>query len=132
MKQRMPINPIRSGYKLWSLNLDDGYMYNCEIYQGRKNQSQYQVSFGHGPGVVLGIMDAIPKGNNEVYVENFFVLTKLLYHLGQQGIGCTGTFSKIMIQSCPFPTDNKMVKPVRGIFKSFVHKDLNIQLSKSW
>ena len=59
-------------------NLDDGYMYNCEIYQGRKNQSQYQVSFGHGPGVVLGIMDAILKGNYEVYVENFFALTKLL------------------------------------------------------
>ena len=130
LKQRMPMKPIRSGYKVWSLNLDDGYMFNCEIYQGKGSQSDYQVSFGHGPGVVLGLMDDLPKGNYEVYLDNFFTSAKLLYHLGQQGIGCTGTFSRKMVQFCPFPTDKEMVKAGRGIFKSFVHADLNIQLTK--
>ena len=36
LKQRIPTKPIRSGYKVWALNLDDGYLFNCEIYQGKE------------------------------------------------------------------------------------------------
>ena len=35
LKQRMPKKPIRSGYKLWCLNLDDGYLFDCDVYQGK-------------------------------------------------------------------------------------------------
>ena len=67
----MKLKPIRSGYKLWCLNLDNGYLYTFEVYQGAGSQSQYQAEYGHGPGVVLGLMDHLPEGNWELYLDNF-------------------------------------------------------------
>ena len=32
LKQRMPLKPIRSGYKVWYLNLQGGYLYDFEVY----------------------------------------------------------------------------------------------------
>ena len=103
LKQRMPQKPIRSGFKVWCLNLDDGYLYNCEVYQGKGSQSQYQATFGHGPGVVLGLLDDLPTGNFSIYIDNYFTSISLLHHLAEKGVGCTGTFSKNMLSQCPFP-----------------------------
>ena len=77
LKQRMPKKPIRSGYKVWCLNLDDGYLLDCEVYQGKGSQSEYQAEFGHGPGVVLGLIDSLPKGHFQVYLDNFFTTWQL-------------------------------------------------------
>ena len=130
LKQRMPQKPIRSGFKVWCLNLDDGYLYNCEVYQGKGSQSQYQATFGHGPDVVLGLLDDLPTGNFSIYIDNYFTSISLLHHLAEKGVGCTGTFSKNMLSQCPFPTDLEMKHLGRGSFKSYVQKDLNIQLTK--
>ena len=130
LKQRIPTKPIRSGYKVWALNLDDGHLFNCEIYQGKGSQSEYQATFCHGPVVVLGLVDNLQTGNFKVFIDNFFTSTKLLFHLGQKGIGYTGTFSKNMTEHCPFPSDSDMKKAGRGIFKSYVHRDLNLQLTR--
>ena len=35
LKQQMPLKPVRSGYKVWCLNLQGGYLYNSEVYQGK-------------------------------------------------------------------------------------------------
>ena len=37
IKQYNPMKPIKRGFKLWSLADMDGYLYHCEVYQG-KNQ----------------------------------------------------------------------------------------------
>ena len=35
LEQQMPLKPVRSGYKVWCLNLQGGYLYNSEVYQGK-------------------------------------------------------------------------------------------------
>ena len=37
LKQYNPMKPIKRGFKLWSIADIDGYLYQCEVYQG-KNQ----------------------------------------------------------------------------------------------
>ena len=51
LKQRMPMKPIRSGYKVWCLNLEGGYLYDLEIYQGKGSKNHYSAEFGVGPSV---------------------------------------------------------------------------------
>ena len=35
LKQRMPMKPIRYGYKVWCLNLKGGYLYDFKVYHGK-------------------------------------------------------------------------------------------------
>ena len=129
LKQRMKLKPIRSGYKLWCLNLDNGYLYTFEVYQGAGSQSQYQAEYGHGPGVVLGLMDHLPEGNWELYLDNFFTSIKLFKHLADRGIGVTGTFGKQMMEGAllAMPSENsEEVKGVRGKFASFVDQSSEV------
>ena len=94
------------------------------------SHSVYQAEFGHGPGVVLGLLDSLPPGNFKLFLDNFFTSVVLLEHLAGKGIGCTGTFAKNKISHCPFPTDLQMANAGRGSFKSYVHKETNVQLTK--
>ena len=130
LKQRMPSKPIRSGYKVWALNLSDGYLHSFEVYQGKGSQSSFQAEFGHGPGVVLGLLENIKSSNYHVFIDNYFTSVNLLSHLAGKGIACTGTFNKKMLAHCPFPSDSEMGKKERGTFTSFVHKELNVQFTK--
>ena len=41
----LPLKPIRSGYKVWCLNLQGGYLYNFEEYQGDGSKNEYADDF---------------------------------------------------------------------------------------
>ena len=41
----LPLKPIRSGYKVWCLNLQGGYLYNFEEYQGDASKNEYADDF---------------------------------------------------------------------------------------
>ena len=110
--------------------LDDGYLFECQIYQGKGSQTEYQKEFGHGPGVDLGLMYKLPENNYQVYLDNFFTSLKLLKHLSGKSIGCTGTFNRRMFELCPFPDDATMMNQGRGTYKSFVHSEYEVQLTK--
>ena len=53
LKQHMPKKPIRFGYKVWCLNLEGGYLYDFNVYQGKSSQNKFSEKFGCGPSVVL-------------------------------------------------------------------------------
>ena len=42
LKQRMPMKPNRSGYKVWCLNLQGGYLYDFEVYQGKGSKNEFR------------------------------------------------------------------------------------------
>ena len=44
----MLLEPIRSGYKVWCLNLQGGYCYNFEVYQGKGSKNKYADDSGLG------------------------------------------------------------------------------------
>ena len=67
LKQRMPLKPIRSGYKVWCLNLKGGYLYDFKIYQGKGSTHDYAKEFGLGPSVVLSLLESLGTGNYSVY-----------------------------------------------------------------
>ena len=96
LKQRMPTKPIRSGYKVWCLNLKGGYLYDFEIYQGKGSKNHYSAEFGVGPSVVLGLLDSLPDGNYGIFIDNYFNSIPLMKHLSKIGIGCTGTMKANM------------------------------------
>ena len=53
-KQRMPLKPIQSGYKVWCLDLQGGYLYDLEVCQCKGSKNEFSDKFGLGPSVVLG------------------------------------------------------------------------------
>ena len=130
LKQRIPSKPIRSGYKVWSLNMKDGYLHSFDVYQGKGSQTEFQDEFGLGPGVVLGLIKNIISKHYQVYIDNYFTSVKLLTHLAEMEIGCTGTFNKKMLSNCPLPPDREMLDQGRGSHASFVHDKYIVQLTK--
>ena len=56
LKQRLPLKPIRSGYKVWCLNLQVGYLYNFILYQGKSYKNEYADDFGLGTSVIIGLV----------------------------------------------------------------------------
>ena len=53
LKQQMPLKPIRSGYKVWCLNLQVGHLYNFKLYQGKGSKNEYADDFGLRHSVVI-------------------------------------------------------------------------------
>ena len=81
LKQRMPLKPIRSSYKVWCLNLEGGYIYNFEIYQVKGSKNEFSNQFGLGSSVVLGLIKSLPPRNFSVFIDSYFDLIPLLKHM---------------------------------------------------
>ena len=86
LKERMSLKLVRSGYKLWCFNLQGGYLYNFEIYQGKGSKNEFSDKFDLGPIVVLGLLKSLPPGQFCVYIDNYFNSMPLMKHLKQEGI----------------------------------------------
>ena len=61
LKQRMPLKPIQSGYKIWCLNLQGGYLYDFEVYQGKGSKNEFSDKF-----------KSLPLGQFCVYIDNHY------------------------------------------------------------
>ena len=125
LKQRMPKKPIRSGYKVWSLNLNSGYLYSFQIYQGKGSQNIYSREFGLGPSVALSLMDTFPDGHlMRLYTDNFFTSLKLAEHLAARGHGFTGTIKANQVGNAPVPSVSNMKKEERGKIETRATRDI--------
>ena len=84
IKQYNPIKPIKRGFKLWSLADMDGYLYHCEVSQG-KNQvfvddaiSKY---FGLGPSIVYQLTKLLHGKHHQFFIDNYFSTVLLMEYL---------------------------------------------------
>ena len=111
LKERMPLEPIRFGYKFWCFNLEGGYLYNFEIYQGKGSKNEFSNQSGLGPSVVLGLKNGTLM-LSLVITSTWYI--PLLKHLKTKEIGCTGTIKENMWQDCPLPSKNAITKIRKG------------------
>ncbi|KAI8117627.1 PiggyBac transposable element-derived protein 3 [Lucilia cuprina] len=57
-KQHIHGKPLRFGYKIWSAATPQGYLVNCELYQGASGPSmKLQSEYGLGAAVILVILN---------------------------------------------------------------------------
>ena len=110
LKQQMTLKPIRSGYKVWCLNLQGRYLYNFEVYQGKGSKNEYADDFGLGPSVVIGLVKSLSKGNFLVFIDKYFNSTPLMKYFKQENIGCTGTVKANLSQDCCLPLKSRFTK----------------------
>ena len=113
LKQMMPMKLIRSGYKVWCLNLEGGYLYDFEIYQGKGSKNEFSDEFSLGASVVLGLLKSLPQGNFSIFIDNFFNSIPLLKYLKTKEIGCTGTIRADRWKDCPLPSKNLFTKKAK-------------------
>ena len=127
LKQRMPLKPIRSGYKVWCLNLQGGYLYDFEVYQGKGSKNEFSEEFGLGPSVVLGLIKSLTKGHI-VFVDNYFTNIPLMRHMLMNGFGLVGTFRADRIQDCPLPSKSDTKKKAKGYFEGQREQGSGVEL----
>ena len=126
LKQRMPLKPIQSGYKIWCLNLQGGYLYDFEVYQGKGSKNEFSDKFGLCPSVVLRLLKSLRPGQFCVYIDNYFNSIPLLKHLKQEGIGCTGTLRANMLQDCPLVSKAVFKKEKQGCYKGYIDEESEV------
>ena len=126
LKQRMPLKPIRYGYKVWCLNLQGGYLYDFEVYQGKGSKNEFSDKFGLCPSVVMGLLKSLRPGQFCVYIDNYFNSIPLLKHLKQEGIGCTGTLRANMLQDCPLLSKAMFKKEKKGCYKGCIDEESGV------
>lgn len=127
-KQFIRGKPIRFGYKVWSLNTEDGYLANFQIYQGKstKPNSTYESLFGKPAAVFVVMLDELPEKQLKYsfYFDNLFTSLNLLVHLKERGYEGTGTIRANRIpKSCPILRKKEMERKQRGIVDSTISKE---------
>ena len=128
LKQGMPMKPIRSGYKIWCLNLEGGYLHDFEIYQGKGSKNEFSDEFGLGASVVLRLLKSLPQGNFSIFIDNFFNSIPLLKYLKTKEIGCTGTIRADRWKDCPLPSKNLFTKKAKGSYVGQVDDSTGIEI----
>ena len=124
----MPMKPIRSGYKVWCLNLEGGYLYDFEIYQGKGSKNEFSDKFSLSAIVVLGLLKSLPQGNFSIFIDNFFNSIPLLKYLKTKEIGCTGTIRADRWKDCPLPLKNLFTKKAKGSYVGQVDDSTGIEI----
>ena len=125
----MPLKPIRSGYKIWCPNLEGGYLFNFEKYQGKRSKNEFSNQFGLGPNLVHGLIKPLPSGNFSVFIDNYCNSITLLKHLKSKEIGCTSTIKGSTLQDCPLPSKNGSTKKPKGSSAGYFDSSTGINLS---
>nr|CAH7717546.1 unnamed protein product [Callosobruchus chinensis] len=130
-KQFIRGKPIRFGFKMWSLNTSDGYLVNCDVYQGKQPDSNeiYEQTFGKCSAPFVKMMDEISHLTYpyKFYFDNLFTSINLLDYLREKGYGGTGTLRENRLpKNCPIVTKKTMKKNERGSCASAIDRDHGI------
>lgn len=130
-KQFIRGKPIRFGFKMWALNTSNGYLVNCDLYQGKSPNAngEYELLFGKCTAPFVSMIDEIPHPEYpyRFYLDNLFTGINLLDHMRDRGYGCTGTVRDNRIpKTCPLPPKKIMQKRDRGSYVSAIDKDHGI------
>ena len=108
------------------MNLQGGYLYNFEVYQGKGSKNEFSDIFGLGPSVVLGLLKSLPPRQFCAYIDNYFNSIPLMKYLKQQGIGCAGTLRANMLQDCPLPSKAMLKKGKKGCYKGYINEESGV------
>jgi len=106
LKQYMPKKPIKRGYKVWSLADKHGYLWNFDLYTGKRGDS---VETNLGGRVVKDLTKPLQHKNHNLYIDNFFTSVPLLAYLKSKGIFCCGTVNSTRKYLPKLESDKKMV-----------------------
>ena len=128
LKQWMPLQTIRSDYNVWCLNLQGGYLYNFEVYQGKSSKNQHADDFGLGPSVVIGLVKSLPNGNFSVFIDNCFISIHFIKYLTKDNIGCTGTVKANMSQDCHLPPKSEFKKQPKVSYQGYQEKNSGVEM----
>ncbi|XP_055710857.1 piggyBac transposable element-derived protein 2-like [Phlebotomus papatasi] len=91
MKQYVHKGPIKWGFKMWCrCDSTSGYLFEFDLCQGKKSQSQYEL----GEGVVLKLCKEIENIGCEVFFDKFFNTVRLQCILLRKRIFACGTVQK--------------------------------------
>ena len=86
----MKDKPDKWGIKIWKLVDSKKYLYEFQIYCGKKENQQ--VEHGLGPNVVRKLSATLPQGKPwMIYADNFFSTVELMEELYEKGTFFTGT-----------------------------------------
>ncbi|KAJ8932696.1 hypothetical protein NQ314_014520 [Rhamnusium bicolor] len=86
-KQYIKGNPIRYGYKIWSLCGKSGYPIQFDPYQG-KQANRRHMELGLGGSVVMTLLEKLPKEVPfKIYGDRYFSSLKLVNLLQKNGVG---------------------------------------------
>ncbi|GIY46632.1 piggyBac transposable element-derived protein 4 [Caerostris darwini] len=91
MKQYMPGKPVKRGYKIWARSdASNGYLYQFEVYTGKKNDSA--ISEGLGNRVIINLTNDLHSTSPLLVVfDNFFTSVPLMETLFSKNIYAIGT-----------------------------------------
>ncbi|CAD6217968.1 GSCOCG00011411001-RA-CDS [Cotesia congregata] len=89
-KQYMPQKPTKWGIKVWTIaNSHSGYLLKCDIYLGKKQESQNDLLLGEQ--VVMHLTEPFTGKWHHVYFDNFFTLFRLMLLLLDKNTYACGT-----------------------------------------
>lgn len=90
LKQYMPMKPTKRGFKVWArTHSTKGYLYQFEIYAGKRDLSQVQEQLGKA--VVKRLTQSLHGSMCHVTFDNFFTSYDLMEELFAVDIFSTGT-----------------------------------------
>ena len=116
-RQRINNKSICMGYKICVLVKQYGYVIQFDPYQEEKSGKQVasNTRWWLVEMVVLFLMESLPtKGNNHVFMDNYFASFWLLVHLGEHDIRAAGVINKKKLNKCRTIGDKALEKNPRG------------------
>lgn len=116
-RQRINNKSICMGYKICVLVKQYGYVIQFGPYQEEKSGKQVasNTRWWLVEMVVLFLMESLPtKGNNHVFMDNYFASFWLLVHLGEHDIRAAGVINKKKLNKCRTIGDKALEKNPRG------------------
>ena len=111
-----------------SITSKHGYLYNFKAYQGKGSKNEYANRFGLGPGVVIGLVKSLPKGNFSVFIDNYFNSIPLMKYSKQKNIGCTSTVNASMSQDCSLPPKSEFKKQPKGNYQCYWEQNSGVEM----
>jgi hypothetical protein len=130
LKMFLKGKPVRFGYKIWCLCDSQGFLYNFDVYTGRKSNQPVQKT-PLGTRVVRDMVSVIPHPSSHmVFFDNFFTSPELLIDLREAGFRTSGTIRENRCRQAPLQSHAQMKKKPRGFYETCTERGNNICIVK--
>lgn len=132
VRQVVKNKPRPVGLKNYLLTSSSGLLLDFEILQGSTTPFP-DTSLGHGPAVVLRVIETLPAGST-VYLDRYFTTIPLLERLVELQIEGTGTLQANRLSKKDLQFSNIYVSKTRqnalerGEFDEYTRDDQNLAL----
>lgn len=89
IRQYLPSEHHKWGYKIWARYGVSGIFYDVDVYIGKNDKLDENLwkNFGKVGAIVLKLTDTLPKYvNHKVFIDDLFSSVRLFEHLKDDGI----------------------------------------------